>query len=252
MNRRFFVPPDAVAQDRVIFDNAMSHQLCHVLRMRPGMHVTVLDNSGMEYEVELVTLERKGTIGRICAKQMAQTEPSVRLTLYQCVLKGERFEWVLQKGTELGVNAFVPVISERTIVQDSHLVEKKHSRWERIIQAAASQSRRGRLPALHKTLSLDRALRQAVDEHTFSLIPWENAHAQSLADVLHACRPPLPDIGLFIGPEGGFDPSEIALAERSGLQVTTMGPRILRAETAATVAVAIIMYEMQELQKAEI
>jgi 16S rRNA (uracil1498-N3)-methyltransferase len=252
MNRRFFVSPDAIVQDRVVFDNELSHQLCHVLRMRPGMHVTVLDNSGMEYEVELVSLGRNSTIGRVCAKQMTQTEPQVRLTLYQCALKGAKFEWVLQKGTELGVNTFVPVISERTIIQDPRSIEKKRSRWERIIEAAAAQSRRGQLPVLGTPLSLDKALRQSVDQHALSLIPWENAQAANFADVLCACERPPSGIGLFIGPEGGFDPGEIALARQYDLPIVTIGPRILRAETAATVAVAIIMYEMQELQKAEI
>ena len=252
MNRRFFVSPDAISQDRVTFDNASSHQLCHVLRMRPGMHVTALDNSGTEYEVELITVDRNGVIGRVCGKQMAQTESRVHLTLYQCVLKGERFEWVLQKGTELGAFAFVPVISERTIVQNPYDVEKKRSRWERIIAAAAGQSRRGRLPVLGAPLLLDKALRQSIEKHTVSLIPWENAQAQNLADVLRAYEVPPLHIGLFIGPEGGFDADEIALARQYGLQIVTMGPRILRAETAATVATAIIIYEMEALRKPEI
>lgn len=249
MNHRFFVSPAAIAQDRVTFDNALSHQLCHVLRMRPGMHITVLDNSGTEYEVELIAVEPSGTVGRVCAKQMAQTEPEVHLTLYQCVLKGDKFEWVLQKGTELGVNAFVPVISERTIVQDPSDVEKKRSRWERIIAAAAGQSRRGRLPVLGAPLSLDKALQQSSDAHTVTLIPWENAHAQSLSDVLRIHELPPPYIGLFIGPEGGFDVGEIASARQYGLPIVTLGLRILRAETAAIVATALIMYEMEARQK---
>jgi 16S rRNA (uracil1498-N3)-methyltransferase len=210
----------------------------------------------MEYEVELVSLERSGAIGRICEKQMAQTEPKIHLTLYQCMLKGEKFEWVLQKGTELGVSTFVPVISQRTIVQDPRRIEKKHVRWERIVEAAASQSRRGRLPILQPALSLESALRHSIAEHTFSLLLWEDTQAKSLANVLQAGKRPLVSIGLFVGPEGGFDPGEIEPARQVGMQIATMGPRILRAETAATVAVAIVMYEMQELQhklrKAEI
>lgn len=247
MSHRFFVSPESISQNQVTFDAALSHQLCNVLRMRPGALVIVLDNSGQEYQVELTKVQRDGVTGHVRAQRIAQTEPRLSITLYQCMLKGERFEWVLQKGTELGVSAFVPVFSRRTIGRDTRRIEKKRQRWERIIREAAEQSHRGRLPILNSPLSFAEACPQSAQVHTLSLIPWEEAAENSLAHVMHALGSRPASVGLFIGPEGGFDPAEIALAQRAGIQAVTLGPRILRAETAALVATAIIMSETGEM-----
>ena len=248
MRHRFFIPPESISQGQVAFDTALTHQLRNVLRLRPGAHVTVLDNSGQEYEIELTQVRRDGAMGHVCAQQVVQTEPNLSITLYQSMLKGERFEWVLQKGTELGVSAFVPVLSKRAVARDTQRIEKKRPRWERIIREAAEQSHRGRLPALNAPALFTEACQQSTQNHALSLIPWEEATENSLANVLRALGRRPARVGLFIGPEGGFDPNEIVLAQGTGLQVTTLGPRILRAETAALVAVTIIMSEMGEMQ----
>lgn len=238
MSGRFFVLPEAMAGEQVTFNAAQAHQLCRVLRLRPGDRMTVLDNSGLEYEVELVAVRHDGATGRVVAKRSVQTEPRLSLTLYPCLLKGDRLEWVLQKGTELGVSAFVPLFSSRTVIRGRESVAAKRPRWQEIIREAAEQSHRGRLPSLAVPLSFAEACAQCARTHTLSLIPWEKEESVALVEALQV-RPA--SVGLFIGPEGGFDPSEIALARSHGIRPVTLGPRILRAETAAIAAVAVVM-----------
>lgn len=246
MSHRFFVLPQDIVEGQVQFDAHLSHQIAHVLRMRPGAHVTVLDNSGLEYEVELSEIRRDSVVGRVCGHQQGETEPQASLTLYACVLKGEKFEWVLQKGTELGARAFVPVISERTVVRGAAQIEKKRERWERIIREAAEQSRRARLPLLALPMDLEAALAQSVEQNDLSLFPWVGAREPSLADVLRDA-PPAAYIGVFVGPEGGFSPQEAALAQTTGLRWTSLGPRVLRAETAGVAVIALTLFALGEV-----
>ncbi|MBL7200309.1 MAG: 16S rRNA (uracil(1498)-N(3))-methyltransferase [Anaerolineae bacterium] len=244
---RFFVPPESISQGLVTFDAALAHQLRNVLRMRPGEQVTALDDSGWEYLVELTSLEPDRALGCVCGQNPSQGEPRLRLTLYQSMLKGDRFEWVLQKGTELGVSAFVPVLSRRSVVRDAGRMEKRRPRWERILREAAEQSRRGRLPQLAVPVSFDAACRESVRVHDLSLIPWEDAGTGSLLDALRALDAPPKSVALLIGPEGGFEREEVMLARRQEIGVVTLGPRILRAETAALASVAIVMSELGEM-----
>ena len=247
MAHRFFVSPGSVDRGRVVLDATFVHQVRDVLRLRPGARVIVLDNSGWEYEVELVDLRKDTALGRVCGRRLSQTEPVASLTLYQGVLKGDRFEWVLQKGTELGVVAFVPVFSKRSVVRSAQRVEKKRSRWESIIREAAEQSHRGRLPRLGAPRSFAEACVESTRDHDLSLIPWEEATGSNIPDMLRSLDPSPASIALLIGPEGGFELEEVALAQRQGLQAVTLGPRILRAETASLAAATIVLSELGEM-----
>jgi len=252
---RFFVPPTAIQGDQVILTGPIVHQLTHVLRLRPSERVVVLDDSGWEYTVELERLERRQVEGRIVDRAKAQGEPHARITLYQAVLKGERFEWVLQKGTELGIVAFVPLLCARNVIRDPEAVRKKLPRWRAIIREAAEQSRRGRLPRLEPPLAFAEACQQAQASGGLSLLAWEGEPATSLKDVLKASfelrassiQLPVSSFQLFIGPEGGFTPEEVRLARAHGILPITLGRRILRAETAGLVAAAAILYELDDL-----
>jgi 16S rRNA (uracil1498-N3)-methyltransferase len=251
MPHRFFVPPESISQNKVTFGAAHVHQLCNVLRMRAGARVIVLDDSGLEYEVELTQVGRNTVTGHICAQRATQAEPHLRLTLYQGTLKGDRFEWILQKGTELGASAFVPVLCERSVSRDIKRVGGKRPRWERIIREAAEQSHRGRLPRLAAPLSFDRACQESVRENNLSLLLWEEATQESLSGVLRSFSGDLARVALLVGPEGGFASHEVAQARRHGIGVVTLGPRVLRAETAAIVSAAIVMSELGEMGKRE-
>jgi 16S rRNA (uracil1498-N3)-methyltransferase len=276
---RFFVDADALHGREVVIEDAeLIHQLGAVLRLRAGERVLLLDNSGWQYVVALNTLVGDRVTGTVERKELAGGEPRTKLTLYVALLRPERFEWVLQKGTELGVSAFVPVICERSTIADAdELSERKLDRWRRIVCEAAEQSRRGKLPRLAPALFFPAACEQAARRGQ-ALLLWEGAGAPPLRRVLRGSsqlatdeelkiedrRSKIADprssildprlsaqpfsIALFSGPEGGFSAGEFETASRYGMIPVTLGPRTLRAETAPLVAASAILYEMGDLE----
>ena len=250
---RFFIPPQWIDGDRVVIEGRQVHQLRDVLRLAPGDHIVALDNSGWEYEVELGSLSPEHVEGVICSRNAALTEPATRIVLYQALLKGNRFEIVLQKCTELGVSGFVPLLCERCVM--GHLrdvTEGKMERWQRIIAEAAEQSRRGKLPFLQPVMFFQQACQQAKG---LSLMAWEGEQAMGLRALLRSRRPRARKaserkpflVNIVIGPEGGFSQSEVEFARNCGLVPITMGERILRAETAGIAATSVVLYEFGDL-----
>ena len=183
-------------------------------------------------------------------RSVKANEPRTKITLYQSVLKGSRFEWALQKGTELGISEFVPIIASRCIVQNLADAEAKFPRWQRVILEAAEQCGRAKFPALLPALMFSTACERAGAGKGLALIPWEGETAFSLKWMLRPEAGERPfSISLFIGPEGGFTGEEVELAADYGIRAVTLGPRILRAETAGIAAAAAIFYEMGDLGK---
>lgn len=236
----------------------LAHQLSHVLRLAPGAVITVLDGQGAAYRVELLRLERGRAAGRVLEPQPCGGEPRPALSLYQCSLKADKFEWVLQKGVELGVARFVPVVAERSVVRPAAALAAKAERWRRIIQEAAEQCGRSRLPILAPPLDWSAAV---ADGRGARFLLWERqSGAPALGRAACALLPPAlisaPDfasasapteVSLLVGPEGGVAAHEAAQAAEAGWQVVTLGPRILRAETAALAAVTVVMERLGEL-----
>ena len=249
--RRFFLAHDAFSTDQVrITEPGLSHRLCNVLRLQRGDPVIFMDNSGWEYETVLQQVEAGLIVAEIQQKRLCPYEPHIKITLYQSVLKGDRFEWVLQKGTEIGVSAFLPILGERCIVVDAQQVsERKLDRWRRIIQSAAEQSRRGRLPPLQPLMLFSTACEQARRSGGLALIPWAGATRPIQQVLKEAGRDQRPfNVSLFIGPEGGFSRAEIQSAQDYGLIPVHMGPRILRAETAGIIAAVLVLYQYGDME----
>jgi len=259
---RFFIPEDWIRSNTVTVTGPQAHQIARVLRMQPGDRIVVLDNSGWEIETRLVEVRPDAVQGEVVRRSLATTEPRTKIAVYQGILRSKNFELVLQKGTELGVVEVVPVIADRCVVSDLEAVEKKRQRWEWIIQEAAEQCRRGRKPVLRPAVLLPPACERARHGAGLSMIFWEGdsnqpQKSEDRTTMRSLLRTPPPSskknwppltISLFFGPEGGFAPEEISLAERYGLLPATLGPRILRAETAALVAVSAILYELGDLE----
>lgn len=204
----------------------------------------VLDDSGWEYQVELRALGREKAEGTVLGKALSPGEPGTGITLYQALLKGSSFELVLQKGTEIGVSGFVPIICDRCVAADPG--SSRLSRWHKVILEAAQQSRRGRLPALQAPTQLRAACESAKG---ISLFLWEDERKQGLRTVLRSllASGSVPEINIFAGPEGGFSPGEVDIARSCGIEPVTTGHRILRAETAGLVAAALALYECGDL-----
>jgi len=244
---RFFVPPEWIDGKKVVMRGRQVHQLRDVLRLSDGDRIAVLDNSGREYQVELQKVERGYAHGVVTAVSTA-AEPRTAITLYQALLKANRFEFTMQKCTELGVARFVPMMCQRCVVRGPDAVsERRLERWRTIVVEAAEQSGRGRLPMLEPAVTFEEACQSAVG---FSLLPWEGEAALGLRAALQAeiqrSNGALA-VNLFIGPEGGFDPSEVEFARSCGIVPVTLGSRVLRAETAGLVAASAILYECGDL-----
>ena len=246
---RFFVPQDQIDGKNVTLTGDVAHQLARVLRARPGEEIVVLDGSGWEYLVTLEDISPREVRGRLSERRPSRGEPETKVTLYQGVLRSDRFEFVLQKGTELGVSAFVPVFCERSVSQDTgpEWATGRYARWRKILSEAAEQSNRGRVPALEPHLEFPDACQAA---RGLSLIPWENEDTTGLKTALERLDSevsPTPDVSVFIGPEGGFTEREVERARDRGIVPVSLGARVLRAETAAIATATVIMYELGEL-----
>ncbi len=238
---RFFVPPQAFEGGELAFPEQQAHQIHSVLRLRPGETIVALDNSGREYQVELIRVAREGVRGRVVQVDDSTREPHTELVLYQSLLKADKFEWVLQKGTELGIAAFVPLVTTRVIAAE--VGRTKRVRWERILVEAAEQSGRSKIPFLADPQELEEAVCAQAPAEATRLIPWEE---ERNVDLRTALRPTGP-VHLFIGPEGGLTAEEIEMARAQGVQPITLGRRILRAETAGLVAASAIFYARGEM-----
>jgi 16S rRNA (uracil1498-N3)-methyltransferase len=245
---RFFVPPDWLQDGKVTLTDVLAHQLTHVLRMRPGDHVQLLDGSGASYEVKLERLGSGRVVARMVGISQPPTEPGLRLVLYQALTQERKFDWVLQKGTELGVSTFVPLFTQRSLVHSAEQVDDhKLVRWQRIVTEAAEQSGRARLPQVLAPVSMRDACRPTTGD-VLGLIAWVNSEATPLGRVLRELREPLPtEIHLYIGPEGDFTPAEVSLAQEVGIVPISLGPRILRTETAGLVALSAILLAWGDL-----
>ena len=243
---RFFVPSSNIDGGRVTLTDDAARQLARVLRASPGDSIIALDNSGYEYRVTLDVVSPKQAAGVISDIYAGDGEPQLHITLYQGLMKADRFEYVLQKGTELGISRFVPIVCERTVARGA-ITAARAERWRRIIREAAEQSGRCRLPMLDSAVSFGEACPSVVKP---ALIGWECERDSGIKDALLRQKASIQDaqsIGVVIGSEGGLTDAEVAQALSRGITPVSLGRRILRAETAGIIAAAVVLYEMGEL-----
>lgn len=249
---RFYVEGIALAPGtEIALPDEVAHQARDVLRLTPGDTLSLLDGAGGSYPATITASDRKHVTVHLGSREEGATEPVTRVVLCQGMIKAAKFETLLQKCTELGVAAFVPLLTERAVAATEEASESKRRRWVRIVAEAMEQCGGTRLPELHAPRPLMHALAD-LPPGAFGLIPWEEEHALTLRAALdqHRAATGNPtEIHLFIGPEGGFSAGEIALARSANVLPVTLGHRILRAETAAIVAAALVL-EAVEAQDA--
>lgn len=238
----------------VTLPDEIAHQARDVLRLDVGDTLTLLDGVGGIYLAEIVTVERKRVVAQLGERGEGNTEPMTRLVLCLGMLKAAKFEVVVQKCTELGVAAFVPLLTERAVAAVEAMGEAKRRRWVKIAAEAVEQCGGARVPEISEPRPLMHALAD-MPQDSVALIPWEEAEATTIRAALNrwiqrdgGARPA--EARLFIGPEGGFSAGEVALAQRHGAIPVTLGPRILRAETAAIVATALTLEALDALGEA--
>lgn len=251
---QFLLPPGALREDperpgRRLFTLTGSEavHVSRVLRRREGDAIDLFDGHGARYQGTITSVRGDLIEGEI-AGTMGTEAPPWRLHLYQGLLKAPRWDWVLEKGTELGVTRFIPVTTSRTVVllKEPARVRSKIERWRKIVLAAAKQSGCVQIPEIRDPAGFEEALRRAAGEGPV-LFAWEKSDPRSTLRRALASLDPRGATALFLGPEGGFSDKEARLAEAGGARLFSLGPRPLRAETAATAACAIVAQELSSL-----
>jgi 16S rRNA (uracil1498-N3)-methyltransferase len=246
--RRFFVPPDVLGGREVALPRELSRRLATVLRLKRGDRVLLADGLGRDYEVELTAVSARSAQAAVVGERTSPPEPALELVLYQSLVRPQRFELVLEKGTELGVSRFVPLVSGRARVktpgQSGEGGSQRAERWRRIVTEAAEQCGRGRVPVVDPPAAFAEAVRTAPG---LRLLPWEGERSRGLRSYLRGLQLIPEAVSLFIGPEGGFAEEEAALAREAGCVAVSLGPRVLRSETAGIVAAALVMHELGEM-----
>ena len=239
---RFFIDPSQIAGASIVVTGDDLRHIRTVLRKGPGDLVTLLDGAGMEYTVR-ITGSGKDSIVCEMVSQAKHELSGPRVVLGQGIAKSDKMDWIVQKATELGVWSLVPLVTERTIVKVKD-EEKRLQRWRKIAREAAMQSRRLDIPRIGPITKLDVFLAGLMPgPASLFLIPWEEG-TRPVKDVLRS-YPDAKDVTVLIGPEGGFALSEAKAAQDRGFQAVSLGPAILRTETAAIAALSMIAYELR-------
>lgn len=233
----FYIEPPVGGAARLPKDEA--RHAAKVLRLRPGDPVCAMDGAGGRFNAEIDAIDSDGVRVRLLGR-LSDNEAPVRVTVYQGVPKAEKLDFIAQKLTELGAATLVPVKMERCVVKlDDKDGRKRRERLERIAYEAAKQCRRGRPLEISEPMSWKQAIRRMAC-HDLVLVPWEDADGRRVKDVFEKC-PDVKDIGVVIGSEGGMSEAEVRALTDAGALAVTLGPRILRTETAAVVSAALAM-----------
>lgn len=243
----FFLPPQCITPPTVAVTGTLLTHLRDSLRFEVGETILVADGEDRRYRAQITAITKLSMTGRIIDLIPRPPQRSPSLTLGQALLKGEKMDWVIQKTTELGVQTIIPIQSRQSIVQlKADRIASQTARWRRIAFEAAQQSEQWRVPTIANPLSLSSCTRQP-PAHSLILILTERRNQISpLASVALPASPET-SILVLVGPEGGWTQEEVVTAEAAGGIPLTLGPRILRAETAAITAIGILQSRLGEL-----
>ncbi|MDO4292688.1 MAG: 16S rRNA (uracil(1498)-N(3))-methyltransferase [Eubacteriales bacterium] len=240
---QFFVEPSRIQGSRIVIEGGDVNHIKNVLRMRPGEELAVSNGQdGREYLCSIEELSEEQVVCRLLSVREDAAELPARVTFFQGLPKAEKMELIVQKLVELGACRIVPVALKRSVVKlDEKKARARRERWQSIAEAAAKQSKRRIVPQVGEVCSLKEALAQAA-EMDLKLIPYELSEGMERTRRLIESAEAGQEIAVLIGPEGGFDPEEVELAQQAGFEAVTLGRRILRTETAGLTVMAWLMY----------
>ena len=238
--RRFFCDNIAGLAATITGDDA--HHIFRVLRMKAGDALSLCDGAGYEYDAVITTISADAVVCALGARRESAVESLLKITLYQCLPKTGKMETIVQKCTELGVYAIVPVLSARCVVIPNKDYEKKRERYNRVALEAAKQSRRAVVPEVMPLTDIKK-----IDPSVYDLflIAYEEESARTLKQALRESDSPR-TVALLVGPEGGLEESEVARLTAAGARSVSLGKRILRTETAGMAMLAQVFYEVEE------
>lgn len=241
---RFFIdipPEDGTA----VVTGEDAHHMLKVLRMKPGESLTLCDSRGSDYACTFVQVAPEGAVCRVEGVSRSRGEPDVCVTLFMGLPKGDKMDFIVQKAVELGAAEIVPFLAERSVSRpDAKTLRKKCERWRKIAREAAMQCGRGCVPSVGEPVTQAQAAQMAAGSDA-PLFLYEDEREHGIRQALAGRRPAT--VSLMIGPEGGFAPQEAQTAVQAGMLSVSLGPRILRCETAPLAALSAVMYETGNL-----
>lgn len=243
---RFFVEEHQIEPTRIHITGSDVNHIRNVLRMKPGEEILVSAQGKLEYRCRIEELGEEEVTAVILYAMESDLELPADVYLFQGLPKGDKMEFIIQKAVELGVHEVIPVASRRCVVKlDEKKARNKTARWQGISESAAKQSKRMIVPEIHPVMNFSEALQYA-KKLDLILVPYELAKGIGHTRELFSSIRPGQSVGIFIGPEGGFEEEEIRQAVDAGAMPITLGRRILRTETAGMTVLSILMYLMEE------
>ena len=244
--RRFYTDPQFISElSAEIYEDAP--HIAKVLRMKPDDKILLFDGTGYEYEAVLTSVDKDICRANIISKKYSEQEPSIKVYVFQGLPKSDKMEIIIQKCAELGVYEIIPVNMDRCVIKlDNKKQSDKVKRWNKVSTEAAKQCGRGILPKVKPVISFKDAICN-LKELDCAIMPYEELGHMGVSNLKSVFKnTDAKNIGIIIGPEGGFSPEEASYAESSGITMIGLGPRILRTETVAPTLLSIIMYENEE------
>ncbi|SEF74408.1 16S rRNA (uracil1498-N3)-methyltransferase [Caloramator fervidus] len=242
---KFFVLPEKIDYPNIYITGEDVDHIVKVLRLRKGDKIQVCDGNGNEYICEITSSDKKEVICNIIESFKNQSEPPINITLYQGLPKAQKMDLIVQKCVEVGVVRIVPVMTKRVVVKtEGKDLKNKLERWQRIAYEAAKQSNRGIIPKVDNIMDFKEAI-EDMKQNDLIIVPYEKERLRGIKKLRE--RNDIKDVAIFIGPEGGFEDKEIEYCLDNGAIPVTLGPRILRTETAGFITSALVLYELGDL-----
>jgi len=239
------VSEEQINGENAYIEGSDVNHIANVLRMKPGEELLISVRGDWDYLCKIVDIETDRVNLKVL-ESMEQRELPVNITLLQGIPKSDKLEMIIQKAVELGVSEIIPVKTKRVVVKiDEKKVDTKVNRWNAIAESAAKQSKRSIIPKVYEPMSIDNAL-EIVKDFGVKLIPYENADGIDKTRKILDNMDKTKNIAVFIGPEGGFEESEVERIKNSGFEVITLGKRILRTETAGLALLSNIMIRLED------
>lgn len=244
---RFYVNEDAVYDNRATITGSDVNHIRNVLRMKSGDRIIVNTGAGTDYYCRIDQVNNDEILLEVESSRPCMAELPVKLYLFQALPKQDKMEFIIQKAVELGVFEIIPVITKRCVVKldDKKRQEKKIGRWQSIAEAAAKQSARGIIPEVKQPMRFADAIKYA-GNLSYNMIPFEHANGMEYSRQIMNQAVESDSVGIFIGPEGGFEDEEIEAAKNAGINVISLGNRILRTETAGMCVLSILMFQISK------
>lgn len=255
MSYRFFLEPNQInwqEKKANISDPDYTHKISRVLRLKENDQIVLLDGNGLIYNAQINSFFSRNVQCRLLSRRSINTEPKLKITIAQSLLKGPKFDYSLQKNTEIGICEFIPLTTERTIIKldenESHReLDKRIDRYQRIVRDASEQSERGLIPRVQDIIAFEDLMKLNLTSYDLKLICLERSQTNGIKEVLNSIQDNVQKVLIVIGPEGGFTENESKLAISKGFTSVSLGKRIYRAETVGTVISSILFYFFNEL-----